>query len=212
MSHATLSVLGLYNVYPTLFDLMSVPEGVDRSQIVDNILLDCAELEVLYANPDVLKLMIGVWANRELPVWTRVYKAELLEYNPIENYDRFQTDKRIIKRDGESGSTGTINTSDSGTLAQDNKHKYSAFDSGVLVDQTEDVNNSTSTGTGIQQSRNSAEVTENNTDDFTSRVHGNIGVTTSQQMLESELAIAPKLNIITYITDSFKKRFCLLVY
>ena len=46
----------------------------------------------------------------------------------------------------------------------------------------------------------------------TSRIHGNIGVTTSQQMLEQELEVAPKLNIIDYIVQSFKNRFCLLVY
>lgn len=46
----------------------------------------------------------------------------------------------------------------------------------------------------------------------TSRIHGNIGVTTSQQMLESELEVAPKLNIMNIIIESFKNRFCLLVY
>lgn len=44
------------------------------------------------------------------------------------------------------------------------------------------------------------------------RTHGNIGVTTSQQMLEQELALAPKLCIDDYIIDSFKRRFCLVVY
>ena len=45
-----------------------------------------------------------------------------------------------------------------------------------------------------------------------SRIHGNIGVTTSQQMLEQELEVAPKLNIMSTIIESFKNRFCLLVY
>lgn len=45
-----------------------------------------------------------------------------------------------------------------------------------------------------------------------SRIHGNIGVTTSQQMLEQELEVAPKLNIMNIIIESFKNRFCLLVY
>lgn len=44
------------------------------------------------------------------------------------------------------------------------------------------------------------------------RTHGNIGVTTSQQMLEQEIDIAPKLNVYDYIIDSFRRRFCLLVY
>ena len=46
----------------------------------------------------------------------------------------------------------------------------------------------------------------------TSRIHGNIGVVPSQQMLEAELNVAPKLNIMNIIIESFKNRFCLLVY
>lgn len=41
---------------------------------------------------------------------------------------------------------------------------------------------------------------------------GNIGVTTSQQMLEQEIEVSAKLNIIKMIVESFKERFCLLVY
>ena len=43
------------------------------------------------------------------------------------------------------------------------------------------------------------------------RTHGNIGVTTSQQMIEAERKVS-EFNIIDYITDSFKRRFCLMVY
>ena len=43
-------------------------------------------------------------------------------------------------------------------------------------------------------------------------ISGNIGVTTSQQMLEQELLVAPKLNVYNYIMESFKNRFCLEVW
>ena len=46
----------------------------------------------------------------------------------------------------------------------------------------------------------------------TSRIHGNIGVTTSQQMLEQELQISEKINIYNYIVNEFKQRFCIAVY
>ena len=45
-----------------------------------------------------------------------------------------------------------------------------------------------------------------------SHISGNIGVTTSQQMLEQEIEISAKLNVIKMIVDSFRERFCLLVY
>ena len=43
------------------------------------------------------------------------------------------------------------------------------------------------------------------------RMWGNIGVTTTQQMIEEERRIS-KFNITDYIIDSFKRRFCLLIY
>ena len=43
------------------------------------------------------------------------------------------------------------------------------------------------------------------------RAHGNIGVTTSQQMLQSELDIA-RWNIYEQITDLFLSEFCIMVY
>ena len=43
------------------------------------------------------------------------------------------------------------------------------------------------------------------------RIHGNIGVTTSQQMLEAELKIA-EWNIYEHITDLFLSEFIIPIY
>ena len=45
-----------------------------------------------------------------------------------------------------------------------------------------------------------------------SHISGNIGVTTSQQMLEQEIEISAKLNVMDMIVRVFKERFCILVY
>ena len=42
--------------------------------------------------------------------------------------------------------------------------------------------------------------------------YGNIGVTTSQEMLTQELELAKIIEVIPIIIESFKNRFCLLVY
>lgn len=44
-----------------------------------------------------------------------------------------------------------------------------------------------------------------------SKVWGNVGVTTTQEMIEAERRVS-EFNISDYIIDSFKRRFCLLVY
>lgn len=235
-----LSVLGLYNMDNTIFDSMQLPIGLNRETVIDAIIQDCMELEILYPNPDALKVMIGIWSKRELPTWNRVYNAEQAEYNPIENYDRHQNDTRqethsgddvtVTSNEGTStdsttGQSGTT-TNATGRLSDDTLHKYAAFDSGTLADQTEDVKTASSTNTQTEQ--NTVEQSSRGTtsdsgrhtmthgekvgETFTSYIHGNIGVTTSQQMLESELTLAPKINTINYVVNSFKMRFCILVY
>lgn len=52
---------------------------------------------------------------------------------------------------------------------------------------------------------------ENSQSKHNGRVHGNIGVTTSQQMLQSELEIN-RWNIIEQITDLFVTEFCIMMY
>lgn len=42
--------------------------------------------------------------------------------------------------------------------------------------------------------------------------YGNIGVTTSQQMLSQELDIAHRVDLVNYIVDDFRSEFCLDIY
>lgn len=229
MSKASLlSILGLYEAEPTLFDNMVLPSGMDKETVIDSILQDCMELEAVYTSPYAMKLMIGVWARRELPTFERVWKAEQAEYNPIENYDRKQNDSREIEHSGDDITTGQntesasgqAETTTTGQVTETNLHKYAAFDAGELQNQTQD--DRTGNSTNSQQSATTQTSTENIQhklthgenvgETFTSYIHGNIGVTTSQQMLESELELAPKINTINYVVNSFKMRFCILVY
>ena len=83
-----LSPLGLYEWDNTVFDLMQIPEELDKEVLVKNILAETAELEVLYPNPVVFKNLVYVWSAKELDVWERLYATTQYEYNPIENYNR----------------------------------------------------------------------------------------------------------------------------
>lgn len=229
---ATLSILGLYQYDNTIFDLMSLPENLSISDVADQICAECAELEILYPNPTVLKNLIGVWSKREYPTWMRVLAASEAEYNPIDNYNRSDSISRSRTgsethsgkdtrqdsgTDTTTGSTTTTNSGSDSTL-----HKYAAFDSETLKDQESDTTTygSGSTGTssgGTTYGRKNElthghQIADTSTETETINSHGNIGVTTTQRMLEQELDISPRLNIISYIVDSFKNRFCLLVY
>ena len=60
-------------------------------------------------------------------------------------------------------------------------------------------------------SRSSGNSSDSGNDEVTSRSRGNIGVTTTQQMIEQEREVA-QFCIYDYITRSFIDRFCIEIY
>lgn len=252
---ANLSIMGLYNNDDTVLDLMVFPDGMtdDEQQTVkDNLLIECAELEFLYPAPTVAKNIIGIWSKKELPYWQRVYDAAQLEYNPIENYRRNETetieDDRTeehsgsdVNRAGGSDSqahTGTDSVSLDATVGEEaggddrTDNNVTGFDSYTLVPQSEQE---TYYGKTIDTTTDSDQVTtygstdtntygrtdtlqhgekieHGGTTERTVLAFGNIGVTTSQEMLTQEMEVAKIINVMNIIIESFKNRFCLMVY
>lgn len=196
---ANLSIMALYGWDNTLFDLLTLPEGLNKETLVNNICAQLAELEIIYPNPEVMKNLIGVWSTACQYEWNKLYQTMLLEYNPIDNYDRTETRTLTSQGSGNSADGG------SDTFAGNGTGKVAGFNSQNTVTRDENVNSSTST----YGKTNTESFTK--TDAETIRSRGNIGVTTSQQMLEQERNIA-KFNLYDTITEEFKLRFCVLVY
>lgn len=217
---ALLSVLGLYNYDNTLFDSLVLPEGVDKDILIENIISECAELEVLYSDPDYFKYAIGVWSNKELPTWYRILRTSELEYNPLYNVDatEYTKESRDLKSTEAGTNTNTTSgsdtTVDSGTNS--NLHKVNGFNQAGLTDAEKDEGavNNTSTNTSNATSNLNTNINKTDKGDIITehRRYGNIGVTMSQQLIEAELEVSPKLNVYNYILNSFKNRFTLLVY
>lgn len=193
---ATISILGLYNLNDTLFDDLTLPDDVDRDILLNNLITELAELELIYSDFNFMKFMIGVWSRKELPTWERIVRASNKVYDPIENYDRYEEWNDNVNRNATNNSQLTT----SGNTG----HDVAGFNASALVTASKDT--STENNTGYSSDNSTSTGLHNG------RIHGNIGVTTSQQMLQSELDISPKLNVYDYIINSFKNRFCLLVY
>ena len=47
---ATMDLIAMYNYDNTILDLMQIPEALDRQTLIDNLLMESAELEILYSN------------------------------------------------------------------------------------------------------------------------------------------------------------------
>ena len=177
---ATMSLLGLYNWDSTILDGLVVPDGVDRETVINILLRECAELEIIYPQPEALKFFVGEWAKERLPVWNRLESTLHYEYDPISNYDR-----REEWTDESSGiSEGT------------NENKTAGYNSA---------------GADVPESRNSASSSASGKNKRTGRAYGNIGVTTTQQMIEEERRVS-EFDIDHIIINEFKKTFCLMIY
>ena len=116
-------------------------------------------------------------------------------------------------------------------LTTTNTHSEKAYNDSNFVDSQKDVTSNSGTqrqagtvtnsgtqrnaGTDTGSYSDSNTTGETGTDAYTNihkaRLFGNIGVTTSQQMLQSELDIA-RWNLYEHIADLFCQEFCVMVY
>lgn len=214
-----ISVLGLYNYDSSLFSEMVYPSGFtddEKQTVVGNILAECAELECLFPDTGTMRTMIGLWSKLNISVWNRIFTASQLEYNPIENYNRTEIetieDDRTDSHSGTDSSLSSNTQTNSGT--DTNVNSITSYDTNNYQahDKSDLTHGHTVSDSGSGSFTHGEVITHDG--DITRENHtsGNIGVTTSQQMLEQEIEVSAKLNVIKMIVDSFKERFCLLVY
>lgn len=192
---AVLSILGLWNADNTIFDFLNVPEGVEKDKVINNILLNCAEVSFIYSNPETAKYAIGLWSDKHALEWVKMYETTILEYNPIENYDRKEEWTDHKNANGDSSHQNTANG--------ETTNKVHGFEENAIV--TANIN----TSRGSDKITNKYSGTEQST--HSARIHGNIGVTTTQQMVKSQRDIV-QFNMVDYITKEFQKEFCVMVY
>lgn len=259
----------------SLFDFISLPTGIDKDNLVDNIMMECGEFEVLYSDPEFNRSAIGTWSAKHYRTFDKWITALNIEYNPLENYDRFEdyTDKG--KENGNTKTTGNHTETENGTkndtgsysesehvsedideiidelidenidhkLNSSTENTVSAYDSNTYQPENKsDTDTSEDTDRDLDRdydrdydrtfdrsmsgntqndstSQNTTTGTNTGNEDYTKgtelvhvgRLHGNIGVTTSQQMLQSELDIA-RFNIINEITKIFMQELCICIY
>lgn len=219
MLTANMSLRGLYEYDSTIFDLLILPTGIDPDILRGVILFAAGAREVLYPNPNVIKSAIGYWAASNQKTWEKLLYTVNVEYDPIANYDRTETwtDTRGSTRGATQTTTSTSenqsNTSGSGTAATVEQNK--AYNDVTFSDSRKSTvtSNDTNTTTGNDSSTVNGTVEETLNENVTreGRAVGNIGVTTTQQMLESEREVA-KFNIYEHIAAEFCYRFLLGVY
>lgn len=198
----TLSYMGMYDYDNTLFDTFQLPAGVDKDNLIISLLSECAELEALYPSAPTFKKILGAWSANRLPSWERVKAAFEAEYSPIENTDRYED----ITDTTDHTANGTEKWTDSSTNKANATNQVNAYNDGIV---DHDKSNTEGTGSGTHDGSDST--TEKTTYKHVNHTHGNIGVTTNQQMIKEEIELR-QYDIDDYIINDFIKKFCITVY
>lgn len=184
MVRSNISVLGLYNFNNGLFDLMECPVEIDKDDLVQNIVLECAELETIYPDYDFFRSAIGIWSRSRILTWNRLARVLTENYDPFINIKR--DEHRTITQTRDLASTG------------DTSNSVNAYNSGAGTEASSVHADGTDTGTV--------------TTDEVLHIEGDSAITDAQDVMKKEVEVRELYDIYKYIIMDFKRRFCLLVY
>lgn len=199
-----LTTIGIYNYYPSLFDELIFPAGIDRDTAINAILERSGEFEVLYSNPEFFKFLIGVWSKKHAWTFERYVQLYETQYNPLDNYDRHEEYEDNRSNKNTNVARGNTNT----TGSRDDERKVSAFDSSVYEPSNKDVESS-STNSNTSGITNS---TGEETLKHDAHLWGNIGVTSAMELFEAQQKLLNTYNMYDEIAGLFIDEFCVLVY
>ena len=194
------------------FNMLTWLQNEDKNSLWINYLYNhsgnkeesCLLSNYVFVNDNSLDILNNIIKNIYLDKWNKLYNVLNSEYNPIENYNRVEN--TTINNTGNETTNENINNSEvltgghTNNNTNENTHKISAFNDVNFSNDSNDVNNSTdvftyndetktNTGTNISSKNNTG------TNETHSTISGNIGVTTTQQMIVREIELR-KYNLV----------------
>lgn len=213
----------LYNYDSSIFTDVYI-KGVSVNDFINHFLLSYGDLTPVYQNPPFLKRHIASVAKSLQWQIDHLWEITQLEYNPIENYDRQESWTDSGNGTFQKGKVTSSETFQKGKVISeygkttDSTHSVAAFnaDTAQLADKDITTDGGTDSQTfGIDNTNGTI---ENGIDSSTSngthegRIHGNIGVTTSQQMIQSEIDLATAYNYLDDVCKLYADRILIGVW
>ena len=200
-----MAVLNFFDVLalrPNFFDDADIDSRLDKDEIKMAILERCGTLLPVYTNSEMFKTFSDSFFKQRKNIISKLIDTTEFEYNPIANYD--STEEVTRKYDETTTNQNQTNGNSSRNTTQENN--VSAYDSDVyqpkekVVRTTNDNDSTNGSGSGT------SDITEN----LTTRKRGNIGVTTTQQMIEAERKVV-LFNVYNWIAIEFEQKFFICV-
>ena len=120
---ANLSLWGMYKYDRQGFEAnLNIPQSLDKSTLVKNLLMECADMRLLYTDKDFFYDAVGYWSEKQVPIWQAVIDILNIEYDPQYNYNKYEDiidDKQHTGTDTKDMTgTDTVARTGTDTMAQ----------------------------------------------------------------------------------------------
>ena len=153
-----------------------------------------------------------IFARTYQTKYNKLLATETLEYDPIENYSMTESGTDVRTPDLVSNTTATATSSGNATNSSTTSTGVTTYDNTAdFINQNKGTDDTTTT-TSVENSstdKTTTTGTEKTTHEF--KRSGNIGVTTSQQMIQSEREVADFSALAQFVTD-IANIICLSIY
>ena len=211
-TRAKLSILGLYDWDKHIFDNLVIPDTLNKTELVYNLLMETADLTVVYPDSDFFKMAVGHWSQIRLHAWERMSRVLYEDYDPYINIKRDETREIIEERNLKGTEDYTKDLDGTSSNHSGTTVKVNAWETATLQDQS----NTTANDSGSVNSTDTLdrETTDTGTVKTTEHYHveGDSAITDAQDVLVNEINARVKYDLYRIIIDEFKQRFCLLIY
>lgn len=219
---AIVPIASLYEYDSSIFaDIYSA--GFSKEELIEHFLLTYGDLTPVYQSPAYLRRHVTTVAKSLKWAIDRLWDLTQQKYNALENYDRAEewTDngngtfqKGNVSTSGtyQKGTVSTTDSETSGTI-----HSVAAFNSSAAElankdDATRSTSGSTMYGEDSSSGIESHDIdTSSSNTTHSGRIHGNIGVMTSQQMFQQELEVI-KTNFLDAVCTMYADRILIGVW
>ncbi len=210
---------------PDPFSGASVPAPLDVEMVKSAIMVRCGLLTPVFNDPITCTNMITQWFFEKQWTFEHLIKIVQAEYDPIENVFEERTeetehghtetrsggykdteggkDQRDITNSGTDTTTNTISAMNSSTYQPDNQsttlHGH-AIDDDVTYGRTS------------EREYKSDKMTHGGKDTVTIKRHGNVGITSADELIEQELKLLKHFDIYKYIAELFENDNMIMIY
>ena len=195
MAQSKITLIGLEQFLDpnSVFDDLTLPDGIDKTTLIGTILLRCQEFELLYPDPEFMQSAVKIWGMKNY--WTFNKWIELInkQYDPLYNKDYYE--EWTDTHEGSGSSSGNTSQTDDHTRTDnllhsedytrtDNlksetdgtvTHAEKAFNDSDMVDTTADTTDGEVNHSGTQRNAGSGSDTGTVRDaGTTSGTYGNL--------------------------------------